>query len=232
MSAARSRGPLRWLALAGILLAGNAANALSWHFSVPINTGAFSVALAVGLYASPGLSEWRRSHPAVLAWRPRWRHIGFALAAALALVVPSVLFFAISSAHGGVGYAAIPSLPVPSLVMRELVEIPLLTAFVEELVFRQFVYRLFHRGGMIATVLSNAGIFTLWHLVVTARTVLATNFGASPLLAIGAYIGALATIFIGGVVFAIVRWRTGSFVYSALTHWLVDGLMTLAMWIL
>ena len=81
-------------------------------------------------------------------------------------------------------------------------------------------------------VLSNAGIFTLWHLVVNARTVLATNFAASPLLLMGSYVGSLATIFVGGVVFALVRWRTGSFVYSALTHWIVVGLMTLAMWIL
>ena len=116
--------------------------------------------------------------------------------------------------------------------MRELVEIPLLTAFLEELVFRQYVFRAFAQKGLIATVLINAGIFTLWHLVVTARTVLATNFAASPLLLVGSYVGSLATVFIGGVVFALVRWRTGSFVYSALTHWVVLALITLAMWIL
>jgi len=35
-----------------------------------------------------------------------------------------------------------------------------------------------------------------------------------------------------GVVFALVRWKTGSFVYSALAHWVVLGLITLAMWVL
>ena len=44
------RTPKSWLALAGILLAGNITNALSWRFAVPINSGGFSVvapALAV-----------------------------------------------------------------------------------------------------------------------------------------------------------------------------------------
>jgi membrane protease YdiL (CAAX protease family) len=49
---------------------------------------------------------------------------------------------------------------------------------------------------------------------------------------VGSYIGSLATVFVGGVVFALVRWRTGSFVYSALAHWVVLGLITLAMWVL
>jgi len=231
-----SHGPTmrrwRWLALGAILSAGNLANGLSWHFAVPINTGAFSAALAVGLYITPGLTEWLRSRGVALAWRPRWRPTALAAAAGLALVIPSVLFFAVASAHGGVGYAPIPALPVRSLLLREVIEIPLLTALVEELVFRQYLFRAFARGGMPATVLINAGIFTLWHLVVTARTVLATNFAASPLLLVGSYLGSLVTVFIGGVVFALVRWRTGSFVYSALTHWLVDGLITLAVWAL
>lgn len=226
------RTPRSWLALTGILLAGNIANALSWRFAVPINTGAFSVSLALGLYAMPGWGELRRSRAKAGSLRPSWRSALLAIAAGLGLAVPSVLFFAISAARGGLGYAAIPDLPVQSLIMRELVEIPLLTAFLEELVFRQYVFRAFAQKGLLATVLVNAGIFTLWHLVVTARTVLATNFAASPLLLVGSYVGSLATVFIGGVVFALVRWRTGSFVYSALTHWVVLALITLAMWIL
>lgn len=228
----RSLDPRRWLALGAILLAGNAANALSWRFNVPINTGLFSVALALGLYAPLSWTEWRRSRAAALAWRPRWRPTLLAIAAGLALAAPSVGFFAIASAHGGVGYTPIRALSAPSLLVRELIEIPLLTALLEELVFRQYVYRAFAGRSMIATVLGNASIFTLWHLVVTARTLLATHFAASPLLVAGAYLGSLATIFVAGVVFALVRWRTGSFVYSALTHWVVLGLTTLAVWLL
>ncbi len=226
------RGWVRWLALAGILLAGNLANALSWRFAVPIDTGVFSIALALGLYVTPGWSEWRRSRMMASGWRPRWRFVALALAAGLALALPSVVFFVISAGHGGLGYGAIPSLSVPSLLVRELVEIPLLTAFLEELVFRQFLYRLFAQKTLIATVLVNAGIFTLWHVVVNARTVMATNLMASPLLDAGEYLGAMATIFASGVVFSLVRWRTGSFVYSAITHWVVLGIITLAVWVI
>jgi membrane protease YdiL (CAAX protease family) len=231
-AASQRSSPWRWLALIAILLAGNIANALSWRFAVPIDTGAFSIALAVGLYITPGWSLWRQSRSQVLAWRPRWRHVVIAVGAGLALALPSVLFFAVASARGGVGYTAIPALPIPSLVIREMVEIPILTAVIEELIFRHFAFRMIPRWGMTATVLSNAGIFTLWHLVVTARTVLATHFAVSPLLLAGAYVSSLATIFVAGVVFALVRWRTGSFAYSALTHWLVLGIITLAVWVL
>ena len=228
----QSRGPLRWLALAAILIAGNLANALSWRFAVPIDTGVFSIMLALGLYVTPGWSEWRRSRVVAPAWRLRWRPTALALAAGFALAIPSVLFLAIASAHGGVGYTPIPTLPVSSLILRELIEIPLLTALLEELVFRQYVFRLFAQKRLIPTVLINAGLFTMWHLVVNARTVLGTHFAASPLLDVGAYAGSMATIFAAGVVFALVRWRTGSFVYSAMTHWLVLALITLAVWVL
>lgn len=227
-----TRGLRRWLPLATTLLAANVANALSWRFGVPINTGRFSVALAAGLYVTVGWNEWRRSRAAALAWRPRLRPTALAITAGLALALPSVLFFAIEAAHGGIGYTPIRALSAPSLVVRELVEIPLLTALLEELVFRQYAFRAFAQKGVIATVLINAGIFTLWHLVVNARTVLATSFAVSPLFLVGSYVGSLATIFVAGVVFALVRWRTGSFVYSALTHWIVLGLITLAVWVL
>lgn len=36
----------------------------------------------------------------------------------------------------------------------------------------------------------------------------------------------------GDGVFGLVRWRTGSFVYSALTPWIVVGPITLAVWAL
>ena len=46
-----------------------------------------------------------------------------------------------------------------------------------------------------------------------------------------AYIGSLASVFVGGVVFAWVRHITGSFVYSALTHWLSDASIVIVIWV-
>ncbi len=228
----KRRSPLRWIALAAILLVGNLANALSWRFAVPIDSGVFSISLAAGLYVAPGLNELRLSRAKGRGWRLSWKSLALAIAAGLALALPSIVFFVVASGHGGLGYGAIPSLPVPSLLLRELVEIPLLTAIIEELVFRQYLWRLFAQKRLITSVLVNAGIFTLWHLVVNARTVMASHLTGSPLLDAGAYIGSLATIFAAGVVFALVRWRTGSFAYSAITHWVLLGAITLAAWIL
>jgi membrane protease YdiL (CAAX protease family) len=44
-----------------------------------------------------------------------------------------------------------------------------------------------------------------------------------------AYGGALASVFVGGIVFALVRHKTGSFVYAALTHWLCDAAIVVAL---
>ena len=226
------RSPLRWLALLGILIVGNLANALSWRFALPIDSGVFSIMLALGLYVAPGWSEWRRSRIVAPNWRPHWKPTLLALGAGLALALPSVIFFVIASGHGGLGYGAIPSLSVPSLLLRELIEIPLLTAFVEEMVFRQFLWRLFARKSLLASIIINAGIFTAWHLVVNARTLMASHLSSSPLMDAGAYLGSLVTIFAAGIVFAWVRSRTGSFVYPAIAHWALLAIMTLAAWIL
>jgi membrane protease YdiL (CAAX protease family) len=214
-----------------ILLAGNGASALSWRDDIAVNTGVYSTLLAVGLYTWVGGIELRRTGRRVFGWRPQWRRVRFTLGAGLALAIPSVLFFAVASLQGGVGYSPIAALSVQGLLKRELVEIPLLTALVEDLVFRQFLYREFPQRTLGATLLTNAGIFTLWHLVVTARTVSETSFATSLWLLAGSYLGSLATVFVAGIVLAYVRVRTGSFLYSALTHWLLVGLITLAVWV-
>lgn len=118
-----------------------------------------------------------------------------------------------------------------ALLVRLLVEIPLLTAFIEEVVFRHYLYAKLRASTSARTIALNAGIFTLWHLVVTLRTVGDTTFARQPLLLIGSYLGTLGTVFVGGVVFAYVRQRTGSFAYPTVTHWLTDALLTLGAWV-
>jgi membrane protease YdiL (CAAX protease family) len=92
---------------------------------------------------------------------------------------------------------------------------------------RQYLHAKFGASTPLRAIARNAGIFTLWHLVVTLRTIGDTTLARQPLLLAGAYLSSLGTIFAGGVVFAFVRQRTGSCAYSALAHWLADGLLTL-----
>ncbi len=231
---ASGRPIARWIEAAGILAAGNLATGLSWIFRYPINSGPFAIALAIGLYVYVYLRLAPAERVALLAaaWPPRARPVVVAVVAGLALAIPSLLFLVVSVVHGMPPLSAIKSLSVGGLVVRLLIEIPLLTALVEELVFRQYLYRQFLAATPAKTVVLNAAIFTLWHLVVTLRTVIEAHYTQQTLLLAGAYLGALLSIFVGGVIFAIVRIKTGSFGYATISHWLADGLITLGTWLL
>lgn len=124
-------------------------------------------------------------------------------------------------------YTPIKSMSKAAITKRVLLEIPFLTAISEELLFRSYLYDLSLAETPRQKVLNNAGIFTLWHLVVVLRTVLDTNLRRQSWLLILSYLGGLVSIFVGGVAFAWVRQRTGSFWYAALAHWLNVSLMTL-----
>jgi membrane protease YdiL (CAAX protease family) len=167
-----------------------------------------------------------------VSWRQLTHHTAIAVGAGLALAAASLLFLVVSSALGGLSYSPIQTLSLRALLVRLVVEIPLLTALVEELVFRGHLYRQFAAATAVRTVLFNAGIFVLWHLVVTWRTVTDTPYARHPLLLVGAYLGALAAVLIGGAVFALVRQRTGGVEYAAIAHWLAVALLTLGTWLL
>ncbi|HEV2460627.1 MAG TPA: CPBP family intramembrane glutamic endopeptidase [Ktedonobacterales bacterium] len=228
----RARGASQWAELGVLLLAGNLANLVSWRLGYPINSGPVTIVLACALYAYIGPAVWRERRYRMHALRRPLRSFVFALGAAAALTAPSLVFLWISATHGGLHYPQIQSLSVHALLVRVLVEIPLLTALVEELVFRQYLLVRFASSTTLRTLAGNVLIFTLWHLVVTLRTVMDTSYARDPWLLALSYLGALGTIAIGGAVFALVRLRTGSFLWSALSHWATDALLTIATWLL
>ncbi len=227
----------RWIELAALLLCGNGVSALSWRLGEPINTGPLTLLFALALYAYVGYASFghrprRRPVRQGVSWRQRAQHTAIAVGAGLALGAASLLFLLVSSALGGLSYPPIQTLSLRALLVRLVVEIPLLTAIVEELVFRDYLYRKFVAATAVRTVVFNAGIFVLWHLVVTWRTVTDTPYARHPVLLVGAYLGALAAIMIGGAVFAIVRQQTRGVAYSAITHWLAVALVTLGTWLM
>jgi len=239
----RERSSHRWIELGALLLCGNAVSALAWRLGEPINTGPLTLLFALALYVYVGYAfmghhprPWPRLHPHPvelgISWRQLTHHTAIALGAGVALGASSLLFLVVSSALGGLSYSPIQSLSLRALLVRLAVEIPLLTALVEELVFRDYLYRRFVAATAVRTVVFNAGIFVLWHLVVTWRTVTDTPYVQHPVLLVGAYLGALAAILIGGAVFALVRQQTGGVAYAAITHWLAVALLTLGMWLM
>lgn len=195
---------------------------ITWRYGLDL----FPV-LAAALYSYVGMRHLRLLG---LGFHWSWESIRFALIAGAALAVPSLLFFLHPILVGNV--TAGPVRPatvgnVNGLLRAVLINLPVLTAIVEELVFREFLYVELKR--LWQTLVANALLFTLWHAVAAWTSVQGTAFGKSPALLLFAYIGALGSVFVAGIVFALVRHRTGSFVYSALTHWLSDATILLAL---
>lgn len=226
------RQPAPWTEVAGILAAGNLATGLSWLARYPINSGPFAVTLAAGLggYVWLRRSQDQRRELLCAAWPLRQGSVFLAVAGGLALAVPSLLGLWVAATRGQMPTSDIQQLSGSGLAVRLMVEIPLLTALPEELTFREHLYPRLLAASPARTALRNAAIFTLWHPVVAWRTVLQSGYPRRPLVLAGAYLGALAGIFAGGLVFAVVRMKTGSFVYSALAHWLAVVLITLGTW--
>lgn len=164
-------------------------------------------------------------------FRWSWPSVRLAVVAGLGLALPPLLFFVhpilVPQIKAGPVSGASVVL-VNNLLRYVLLDVPVLTAIVEELVFRSYLF--VTASSMRRTILINAGVFTAWHLVSGFTTVQTTSFGHTPFMLVLSYIGAIASVFVAGVVFIIVRLKTGSFVYSALAHWLTDAVMIVALW--
>jgi membrane protease YdiL (CAAX protease family) len=79
-------------------------------------------------------------------------------------------------------------------------------------------------------VLLSALVFTLWHLVIVSRTLLATNFADQPLLLVLGIAGALGAIFLGGVLFALLRLRTSNLAGSIVAHWAFNTVLLIGIY--
>jgi membrane protease YdiL (CAAX protease family) len=122
-------------------------------------------------------------------------------------------------------------LTAASLAYRLAFRGPVGTALFEEAAFRGVLYACWARAaGDRGALLWTAGVFTLWHGVITSRTVVESNVVESvPAMAIGALVS-FAGLFLGGLIFAYLRWHTRSVAAPTMVHWLVVAFMTLTVW--
>lgn len=94
------------------------------------------------------------------------------------------------------------------------------SALFEEFAFRGVLHaklrRLLPPG---PALLVNSGIFTAWHLVITWHNLWRSNL-PRPLFPV-LYIGALAALFVGGLLFGLLRQATGHLAGCVLAHWLM-----------
>jgi membrane protease YdiL (CAAX protease family) len=138
--------------------------------------------------------------------------------------------------------------PVARMARREMLEdvllrVPVGIALLEELAFRGLLYAALRRGYSVKTsVLWSAAAFAAWHLAVTYTSAVQTNIADSlrvperarpvvrPLVLPAAVVGGMITTGFAGVVFALLRERTGNLVGPIVAHWIVDGLMIATLW--
>ncbi|HEU5347799.1 MAG TPA: CPBP family intramembrane glutamic endopeptidase [Ktedonobacterales bacterium] len=181
--------------------------------------------LAASLYTYIGIRHLR-----VLPFGFTWsgRSVALGAFAGVLLALPAIIFFVNPILPVDVNYGPIANLSVNGLLRRLLVDLPFLTAVIEELVFRHWLF--VEAKSPARTVLFSAFIFTVWHGVAGFVAVSATQLGSSPGLLLLSYVGSLGAVFVGGADFAFVRLKTGSFVYAALAHWLSDAAIVIVIW--
>jgi membrane protease YdiL (CAAX protease family) len=108
---------------------------------------------------------------------------------------------------------------------------PVGTGLFEEVTFRGVLYGAWQRAaGDRGSFLATSATFALWHVVITSKTVAESDVvGAAPAIAAGVVVS-IAGLFIGGLIFAYLRWHTQSIVAPALAHWLIVASMAAAIW--
>jgi membrane protease YdiL (CAAX protease family) len=228
MTAPRITSPGRWhisrfvwaAELCLIPLSNNVVALIAWKNGLDLYP-----VLAAALYTYIGIRHLRVL-PFGFVWSGRSVVIG--AIAGLALALPPLVFFLHPILVSSVSYGPIANMSVNGVIRYLMLDVPFLTAIIEELVFRHWLF--FEAKSPTRTLLFNAAIFTAWHGVAAFTAVASTQYGSSGGLLLLSYAGSLAAVFVGGIVFAWVRHTTGSFAYSALTHWLSDAAIVVVIW--
>ncbi len=156
---------------------------------------------------------------------------GFGVGALMAL--PALVFFAFPVvSEQPVREATIAALSLPEYVYRVTVHALVVTALVEEVAFRGVLqWRLVSALGTRQGILVGSGFFALWHVVVNAQTAQSTNLPSSPEFVALSFAGSLASVFVGGLLFAVLRQHTGNLASAIAAHWVVVAIMVTALFL-
>ncbi len=174
----------------------------------------------------------------------------------VALALPPVVLLVVAPFVTGepVEYGDISTFSGTEMAIRLAFTTLVRTALFEELAFRGALYAYFLRafasspaeipasesrralvpGTRTAdgrAILWTSLVFGLWHVVISTRTVLDSNVVETLWLVPLAVLFSLLGTVLGGLVFAWLRWRTGSVAGPFFVHWLTVALMSLAAWL-
>lgn len=139
------------------------------------------------------------------------------LVAGVAVIAAALLakLLAGPAAASGVASPLLAVLSPALLLRRVLLFLPFDTALPEEFAFRGVLQaELVRRLSPTPALLAGCVVFALWHVVLTLE-----EAGPQPLVVTGK----LTADFIGGVLFALLRHKTGNLAGGITAHWFIDG---------
>lgn len=157
----------------------------------------------------------------------------FGATLSLIVAIPPVLFIALTSLFTGDAVEAedITERSGAGMAYFLLFRQPVGTALFEEVAFRGVLYGAWQRvGGDRTAFLATAVVFSLWHTVITSRTVAESGVVGGPAAVVGGVVISLLALFVGGLLFAYLRWHTRSIAAPAAAHWLIVAAMVAALW--
>jgi membrane protease YdiL (CAAX protease family) len=136
-------------------------------------------------------------------------------------------------------YGPIARMTREEMLKDVLFSVPVGIALTEELAHRGLLYSaLEDLGGTKLAVLGSAAAFAGWHISVTAASAAESNLSDSmrlpdflrPHLQPLAVLGGMLSTGFAGLLFGLLRARTGSLAGPVIAHWLVDAIMIAALW--
>ncbi len=157
----------------------------------------------------------------------------FGLFLSVLAAIPPIAFITLAPLFNG-GPVEAPEITQrsgASLAYFLLFRQPVGTALFEEVAFRGVLYGVWRRvRGDGSALVATAVTFSLWHVVITSRTVVESAVVSSPPGVAAGVLVSLAGLFVGGLIFAYLRWHTQSIAAAVVAHWLIVALMTVAVW--
>jgi len=167
----------------------------------------------------------------------RWPKAGWSalwgLGVGLVVISPLFVLLAFPSFYSDkINDPRLSGLNASDLVYRAAVRIPLGTALFEEMAFRGLLFAALMRFGIAQAIWASSLVFALWHIMPTWELIQASTLAdlSVPLKGM-ALIGGLLATFVGGLLFALLRRRTGSVTGPIVAHATINSLALVAVFL-
>jgi membrane protease YdiL (CAAX protease family) len=192
-----------------------------------------NLALLAALLAWAVWSAGFRADELGLGWRYAGRSAFVGSALSVGAAAPPLLFIGLAPLVAGNAVEApdISSRSGSAMAYFLLLRQPIGTALFEEASFRGVLYGAWQRvGGERMAIIATSVAFALWHVVITSRSVADSGIVSSPPAVAAGVVVSLAGLFVGGLIFAYLRWRTSSIAAPVAAHWLIVAAMAALIW--